>query len=124
MPFARRVFVAAGVWGLLVIFPMYFLESRISEQQPPAITHPEYYYGFIGAALAWQILYLLIARHPVKYRTIMLVAIFAKTVYGVAVCMLYAAGRLAFVVLVVSSIDLVWAALFAIAYGKTPERET
>lgn len=42
MAFAKRVFYAAAVWGLLVVSPMYFLESRISEQQPPAITHPEY----------------------------------------------------------------------------------
>jgi hypothetical protein len=40
MDFARRVFVAAGVYGLLVVTPLYFLEARIGEQQPPAITHP------------------------------------------------------------------------------------
>ncbi|OLC46937.1 MAG: hypothetical protein AUH43_12800 [Acidobacteria bacterium 13_1_40CM_65_14] len=124
MQFARRVFIAAGVYGLLVVGPMYVLESRINEQQPPAITHPEYYYGFIGVTLSWQILYLIIGRHPIKYRTIMLVGIFAKTSYGIAACMLYAAGRLPFVVFAVSLIDLVWAVLFAIAYGKTPERET
>ena len=124
MAFARRVFIAAGVYGWLVVAPMYFLESRISEQQPPAITHPEYYYGFVGVTLSWQILYLIIGRHPIKYRTIMLVAIFAKTTYGLAAAMLYAAGRLAFVGLAVAMIDLVWAVLFAIAYGKTPEKET
>jgi hypothetical protein len=124
MAFARRVYIAAGIWGLLIIFPMYFLESRISEQQPPPITHPEYYYGFVGVALSWQIVYLMIGRHPIKYRAIMLVAIFAKTIYGLAVCMLFAARRVPFVVLAVSSLDLVWAALFAIAYGKTPDRET
>jgi hypothetical protein len=124
MAFAKRVYIAAGIWGLLIIFPMYFLESRINEQQPPAITHPEYYYGFVGLALTWQILYLMIGFQPIKYRTIMLVAIFAKTIYGLAVCMLFAAGRVSLAVLVVSSLDLVWAALFAIAYGKTPERES
>ena len=124
MAFAKRVYIAAGIWGLLIIFPMYFLESRISEQQPPAITHPEYYYGFVGLALTWQILYLMIGFHPIKYRTIMLVSIFAKTIYGLAVCMLFATARVSFVVLVVSSLDLVWAVLFAIAYGKTPDRET
>jgi hypothetical protein len=68
-------------------------------------------------------MYLLIGSRPIKYRTTMLVAIFAKTAYGLAACMLFATGRLAFVTLVVSSIDLVWAVLFAIAYGKTPARE-
>src|SRR6266850_8332195 len=122
MQFARRVFIAAGVYGLLVVGPMYFLESRLNEQLPPPITHPEYYYGFIGVTLAWQIMYLIIGSHPIKYRTIMLVAIFAKITYGVASFMLYAAGRLALVVLLGGLIDLVWMMLFAIAYAITPSR--
>jgi hypothetical protein len=93
MRFSRRVFVAAGIWGLLVVFPLYFLEAKINQQQPPPITHPEYYYGFIGVTLAWQILYLAIARNPVKYRTIILIAILAKLSYGLAMyCCLRPAG--------------------------------
>ena len=48
MRFSRVVFVAAGIWGVLVVFPLYFLEATINQQQPPPITHPEFYYGFIG----------------------------------------------------------------------------
>ena len=124
MEFARRVFVAAGVYGLLVVSPLYFLESRLNEQLPPPITHPEYYYGFVGVTLAWQMMYLMIGRHPIKYRAIMLVAILAKASYGIAGFMLYAAGRIPLVVLLGGTIDLVWVVLFAIAYGKTPERES
>ena len=123
MPFARRVFFAAGVYGLLVITPMYFLESRIGEQQPPSITHPEYYYGFIGLALVWQLVFLLIANHPIKYHTLMLFAILEKASFGVAVPILFAMGRAGFPILIGSTIDLVWLVLFAIAYGKTPDKE-
>jgi len=123
MQFARRVFFASGVYGILVLTPLYFLESRLNEQLPPPITHPEYYYGFIGTALIWQFVFLLIANHPIKYRPLMLLAVLEKVVYGFAVPILVATGRTSFVALVGSSIDLVWLVLFAIAYGKTPDKE-
>jgi hypothetical protein len=124
MQFARRVFLAAGVYGLLVITPMYLLESRIGEQQPPPITHVEYFYGFVGLALVWQLVFLLIARHPIKYRTLMLFAVLEKASFGLVVPILFAIGRAPFPILIGSTIDLVWLVLFAIAYGKTPGRET
>lgn len=39
--FARRVFTAAAVYGILVLTPQYFMEARIGRDYPPAITHPE-----------------------------------------------------------------------------------
>ena len=50
----RLVFWAAGIYGLIVVTPLYFLESQFAKQAPPAITHPEFYYGFAGVTLAWQ----------------------------------------------------------------------
>src|SRR5262245_57410269 len=108
MPFARRVFLGAGIYGLLVVFPLYFLEARIGEQQPPPITHPEYFYGFVGVTCVFQLLFLLIASDPVRYRTIMLIAVLEKVSYGIAIPMLFATGRVPFIVLLGSLIDLVW----------------
>jgi hypothetical protein len=116
---SRRIFMAAGIWGVLVVFPLYFLESLIGEQQPPPITHSEYYYGFVGVTLAWQILFFMIARDPLKYRSIMLIAILEKLSYGLAVPLLFAAGRVPSVVFLTGLPDLFWAALFAVAYWKT-----
>ena len=48
MKFARIVFLVAGIYGLLVVAPQYFLEARIGRDTPPAITHPEFFYGFVG----------------------------------------------------------------------------
>jgi len=56
--FARRVFAAAGIYGVLVLAPQYFMEGRIGRDFPPPITHPEHFYRFIGVALAWQVLFL------------------------------------------------------------------
>ena len=64
MKVARVVFWIAGVYGLAVILPQYFLLERIGRDLPPAITHAEYFYGFIGVAAAWQVALLLIGFDP------------------------------------------------------------
>jgi len=48
MKFARVVFLVAGIYGLIVLLPQYFLEAKVGLDSPPPITHPEFYYGFIG----------------------------------------------------------------------------
>ena len=57
MKFAKRVFWVAGVYGVIVIVPMYFVEGRIGRVHPLTVTHPEFYYGFLGVAVAWQVLF-------------------------------------------------------------------
>ena len=121
MNFARRVFLIAGVYGLIVLLPQYFLEARNGRDFPPAITHPEYYYGFIGVAVAWQLAFLVIAHDPVRFRPLMLPAIVEKASFGVAAIVLFALGRIHPLVLAPSSVDLVLGGLFVIAYVKTKE---
>jgi hypothetical protein len=120
VPFARRVFLTAAVYGILALAPQYFMEGRVGRDFPPAITHPEHFYGFIGVALAWQVLFVVIARDPVRYRPVMLVAVLEKLAFGVAALVLYAQGRLHAVVLGAGCIDLVLATLFLAAYRRTP----
>jgi len=117
--FAKRVFLVAGIYGLIVLVPQYFLEARTGRDFPPPITHPEYYYGFIGVAVAWQIVFLLISRDPARYRPIMLVAIVEKASFGLPAMALYAGGRLSGQMLAAGIIDLVLGALFAMAYTRT-----
>jgi hypothetical protein len=99
--------------------PLYFLEARIGEQQPPPITHPEYFYGFVGVTLVFQLPFLVISRDPVRYRPIMLMSVLEKASYFIAIPILYAAGRVPFIVLVGSLFDFVWGCLFAMSYVKT-----
>ena len=122
MTFAKRVFLIAAVYGVIVLVPQYFMEGRIARDFPPAITHPEHFYGFIGVALAWQILFFVIARDPVRYRGAMIPAILEKLAFGVAAIVLFAHGRLAAAVLGAGLIDLVLATLFAIALRLTPKQ--
>ena len=117
----RRVFSIAGWYGLIVMLPQYFLEAKIGRDYPPAITHPENFYGFIGITIAWQLLFLVIARDPVRYRIAMLPAVFEKLSFVIAVAVLYLQGRVAPVVVAPAAIDLVLGMLFIASYRATSD---
>ena len=120
MKFARVVFSVAGVYGLVVLLPQYFLIEKNGHAFPPAITHAEYYYGFIGVAVAWQIAFLVLAKDPARYRLLMLPAVVEKAGFGIAACVLYMLGRLSIPLFVAGIIDLVLGLLFGMAYRLTP----
>ena len=122
MRFARWVFLISGIYGVLVLAPQYFLEQRLSRDYPPALTHPELYYGFIGTALAFQVLFLAIAKDPARLRPAMPAAILEKVTFAAAVGVLHAQGRLYPVTVVFASIDALWAVLFTRAYLRTREK--
>src|SRR5216683_2402287 len=104
MKCARRVFLVAGVYGLIVLLPQYFMEGRIAADNPPPLTHPEYFYGFIGVGLAWQI----------RYRLVMLPATLEKLAFGGAALILYFQHRLALQGFTFGLVDLALAALFIV----------
>ncbi|MBK8046304.1 MAG: hypothetical protein IPK16_03740 [Anaerolineales bacterium] len=119
MRFARWTFLIAGVYGILVILPLFFAEQQMNTLFPPAINHPEYYYGFAAVALAWQFLFLLIAREPLRLRPAMLPAILEKIPYGLAVMVLYMQGRVSSSLLLTAAIDLLLGILFIVAFWRT-----
>jgi len=114
--FARRLFLVAGLYGLAVVTPLFFLEDAIGEHAPPASTHAEFYYGFVCTAFAWQVVYLMMWRDPLRFRPMLLPAILGKAGFAVSVFVLFAQGRLAAQNVVLPAIDLVLAGLFAWAY--------
>jgi len=124
MKFAKRVFLIAGIYGLIVLLPLYFLEDKTGRDYPPPITHPEYYYGFIGVTLAWQILLLIISKDPVRYRPIMIMPMLAKMSFVIAVAILFVQGRVAGSVLGASMVDLVLVVFFLIAYVRLGKQVT
>jgi hypothetical protein len=122
MKFAKIVFWIAAIWGVLIITPLYFMFGVISRNDPPAITHPGFFYGFAGAALAWQIAFFFIARNPVRFRPMMIPSIFEKFSYGAAVAVLVMHGRMHPQDFAFGGADLLLGVLFVIAYFKTPRR--
>ena len=123
MKFAKYTFLVAGVYGLLVLVPQYFLETKNGIDYPPPINHPEYFYGFVGVAVAWQLAFLVMSRDPVRYRPMMIPAIVEKLTFGVATAVLYAQGRVAAAVLAFGIIDLTLGALFAASFVATARRD-
>ena len=74
------------------------------------------YPRIIERALAWQVVFLVIASDVRRYRVFMLPAILEKLAFFVPTAVLYVNGRVAPEVLAVASVDLVLGALFALAY--------
>ena len=118
MRFARWTFLIAGIYGLMALVPMYFMEAQIGDT-PPAITHPEYFYGFIGVAVAFQLVFVIVSTDPQKYRPLMLAAIVEKLSFAVAAALLLINGRIAGPILIGAAIDAGLAMLFAAAWFKT-----
>lgn len=123
MKFARYVFCIAGIYGLIALAPQYFLEEKAGQDYPPAITHAEYFYGFIGVALAFQIVFLIIGSNPSKYRAMMIPSIIEKFSFAIAVIVLYLQNRLAPMMLGAGLIDLVLGILFVFSFVIVPDRE-
>jgi len=124
MRFAKYTFLIAGIYGLLVLVPMYFLEEKNGRDFPPAINHPEYYYGFIGVAVAWQIVFLVLSTDPKRYRLMMFPAILEKLSFAVPVIVLLVQNRVPFFIMVVAIPDLILGALFAVSFLKTRHDES
>ena len=122
MKLAKIVFRMAGAWGVLVLTPLYFMFGMIGRNDPPAITHPGFYYGFVGAALAWQFAFFVIATDPIRFRPLMIPSVIEKFTYGIAVIVLFMQKRIAAGDLVFSSVDLLLGVLFVVAFLRTPTR--
>lgn len=119
MKFAKIVFWIAAIWGALILTPLYFMFDVIGRQDPPAITHPAFYYGFVSVGLAFQIAFIVIARDPVRLRPMMIPSIIEKFGYGATFVALYLQHRLRRGDLALGCIDLLFGALFVAAFVKT-----
>lgn len=117
---ASRIYRVAAIYGILAMAPQYLLERQVGIDYPPAITHPEYFYGFAGLALVWQFAFLVIAQDPQRYRPLMPITWLEKLSFGGATIVLAALGRIPTAVLVFGLIDLLLGALFVLAWFKTP----
>lgn len=118
--FASRAYTAAAIYGLLVLVPQYFLLDRIATTAPPAVTHPEYFYGFVGLGVVFQLVFLLIGRDPVRYRALMPLTWLEKLSFGIPAVVLHAQGRLSRDLFFGGVVDLLLGALFVVAWMRTP----
>jgi hypothetical protein len=113
---ARWLFLLSGLYGVLVITPMLFLERLQNELSPPPLNHPEWYYGFVWVTLGWQIVYLLMSRDPLRFRPMILPAILGKAGFAGSALVLVALQRLDALMIGPAFIDLTLACLFLWAF--------
>ena len=124
MKFAKVVFFIAGIWGFIVLTPLYFMFDLIGRTDPPPITHPGFFYGFVGAGLAWQIAFFFIATDSGRLRPLMIPSVLEELSYVIAVVVLVLQGRMRSTDFVFAGTDLTLALLFVVAYFKTNSRLT
>jgi hypothetical protein len=122
MKFSRWLFRIAGIYGLIVLVPQYFLEGKIGEQTPPAITHPEFFYGFLGVAIVWQIAFLIIAQDPMQFRAMIIPSVLEKFSFGIAAIVLFYQERIPPMVFGAGMVDLLLGALFVVAWRRLSAR--
>ena len=119
MKFARIVFRGAGVWGIVVLTPMYFLFDVIGRQRGSPITYPQFYYGFLAVTIAWQFAFLVIGSDPVRFRWMIIPSVAEKFGYLLSMGILYIQGRILIADVVTVVPELVLGVLFMIAFAKT-----
>ena len=120
MRFARVVFLVAGVWGIAVLTPLYFLVDLTGRQYAAPADYPQFFYGFLSVAMAWQIAFLVIGSNPARYRPLMIPSILEKLGHVAGVAVLYGQRRLSIADATAAGPDMLLAVLFVVAFAMTP----
>jgi hypothetical protein len=119
MRLAKVVFIAAGVWGIVVLTPLYFLFDISGRQYAPPTMYPQFFYGFLSVAMAWQIAFLVIGTSPARFRPLMIPSIIEKFGHVVGVAVLYSQARISTMDAMAAGPDLLLGVLFIASFAKT-----
>jgi hypothetical protein len=119
MRFARFTFIAAGLWGIVVLTPLYWLVDVTGRPYSPPADYPHFFYGFLSVAMAWQIAFLAIGSNPARHRPLMIPAILEKLGHVGGVAVLYVNARIPAIDAQAAVPDLLLAILFMVAFAKT-----
>jgi hypothetical protein len=117
--FAKLVFVGAGIWGIVVVSPLYWLVDVTGRSYSPPAQYAHFFYGFFGVTLAWQIAFLVIGSNPARFRPLMIPAILEKLGYVATLAVLYARGRVSPVDAQAAVPDGLLGLLFVVAFIKS-----
>jgi hypothetical protein len=119
MKFARVVFILAGVWGIAVLTPLFFLVDLTGRSYAPPADYPHFFYGFLAVAMAWQLAFIVIGSNPIRYRLVMIPAFIEKAGYIIATAVLYSRGRISSADASTTIPDSLLLVLFVVAFIKT-----
>jgi hypothetical protein len=117
--FAKYVFVSAGVWGIAVLTPFYWLVDVTGRRYAPPTEYPHFFYGFFAITMAWQFAFLVIGSNPIRFRPLMVPSMFEKFSYVVTLVVLYNQARISAADFQAAIPDLILGILFVVAFVKT-----
>ena len=118
MRFAQVVFAIAGIWGIVVLTPFYWLVDVTGRVYDPPPAYPHFFYGFFAVALAWQIAFLVIASNPTRFRPFIIPAMVEKFGYVATLAVLYGQERITQVDAMAAFPDGLLGLLFVVAFVK------
>ncbi len=119
MRLAEIVFTGAGVWGVAVLTPLYWLVDLTGRRYTPPAEHPQFFFGFLSVAMAWQVAFLVIASSPARLRPLMIPSVLEKLGHVATVAVLYGQARISAADALGAVPDLLLGALFLVAFAKT-----
>lgn len=108
--FASRVYRWAAIYGIIVLGLAYFQPVP----DPWHLTH----LGFVGTALVFQGVFLVIARDPRRFEPLMPVTLFEKLCFGVPAVAFAASGKNELSSGIFGAIDLLLFVLFLVAWQR------
>jgi hypothetical protein len=117
--FARMVFLIAGIWGIAVLTPLYWLRDVTGRAYAVPTESPQFFYGFFAVALTWQLAFLAIAWNPIRLRPFMILGVIEKISYVLTLAVLYRLGWIPSDDAMAAIPDLLLGVLFIAAFVKT-----
>jgi hypothetical protein len=118
MKFTKYTFWIATIYGVLIIFPLFFSEQKLGIDYPPPINHAEYFYSFAAVTLVWQVLFIFIAVNPIQLRPVIVPCILEKLCLLPAFVILFPQGRFPYFWVPLMVADIIFATAFIIAFRK------
>ena len=107
---AGRAYFWAAIYGIPVL--------ALSYLRPVPDPWHLSYLGFVGTALVFQGVFLVIARDPLRFEPLMPVTLFEKLCFGIPAIAFWARGQADGVTAIFGGIDLALALQFFIAWRK------
>ena len=119
MRLARWAFTAAGIWGIVVLTPLFWRVDLTGRMYPVPEQYPQFFYGFLVVAMAWQLAFLVIGRDPARFRWLMVPAMVEKFGYVATLAILGLQGRLPMIDVQPAIPDAILGVLFVAAFVAT-----
>ena len=123
MKFAKILFAIAGVWGILVLTPLFFLVDLTGKRYAPPLNYPHFFYGFFAVALVFQFVFFTIASDPARFRPFMIVSVLEKASFVSVCAVLYSRGQITLSDASVCFPDFLLGVLFICAYFATKPKK-